>query len=102
MVTLRRAIEIVAARVPDSFAEKQEMRLHLPGLFIEYGMAAFCSWLNINPSDLRDPLVLKLAGVTRTISRGTEKGKRNISQEDCEHERLSEPYSYDHGLSHFI
>jgi Helitron helicase-like domain at N-terminus len=31
-------------------------------LFIEYGLAAF--WLTINPSDLRDPLVLKLAGVT--------------------------------------
>jgi len=61
IATLRRAIEIVAARVPNSFAEKQEMRLHLRGLFIEYGLAAF--WLTINPSDMRDPLVLKLAGV---------------------------------------
>ena len=59
---LRSTIETVAARVPNSFAEKQEMRLHLRALFIEYGLAAF--WLTINPSDLRDPLVIKLAGVT--------------------------------------
>jgi PIF1-like helicase/Helitron helicase-like domain at N-terminus len=62
IASLRQAIEIVASKVPNSFTEKQEMRLHLRGLFIEYGLAAF--WLTINPSDLRDPLVLKLAGVT--------------------------------------
>src|SRR5579871_2826950 len=37
------------------------MRLHIRALFIEYGPAAF--WLTINPSDLRDPLVVKLAGI---------------------------------------
>ena len=62
IATLRRAIETVASRVPNSFAEKQEMRLLLRGLLIEFGLAAF--WLTINPSDLRDPLVVKLAGVT--------------------------------------
>jgi Helitron helicase-like domain at N-terminus len=62
IATLRRAIETVASRVPNSFAEKREMRLLLRGLLIEFGLAAF--WLTINPSDLRDPLVLKLAGVT--------------------------------------
>ena len=36
--------------------------MRLRGLFIEFGLAAF--WLTINPSDLRDPLVVKLAGVT--------------------------------------
>ena len=61
IATLRRAIQIVAGRVPNSFAEKQEMRMRLRGLFIEFGLAAF--WLTINPSDLRDPLVVKLAGV---------------------------------------
>ena len=59
---LRRTIQIVAGRVPNLFAEKQEMRMRLQGLFIEFGLAAF--WLTINPSDLRDPLVVKLAGVT--------------------------------------
>jgi hypothetical protein len=58
IATLRHAIQTVAARVPNSFAEKQEMRVRLRGLFIEYGLAAF--WLTINPSDLRDPLVIKL------------------------------------------
>ena len=57
---LRRAIQVVAARVPNSFAKKQDMRLHIR--FVEFGPAAF--WLTLNPSDLRDPLVLKLAGVT--------------------------------------
>jgi Helitron helicase-like domain at N-terminus len=38
------------------------MRLLLRGLLVEYGLPAF--WLTINPSDLRDPLVVKLAGVT--------------------------------------
>jgi hypothetical protein len=32
MATLRRAVQTVAARVPNSFAEKQEMRLYLRGL----------------------------------------------------------------------
>jgi hypothetical protein len=62
IAVLRRALQTVAARVPNSFAEKQEMRLYLRGLFIEFGPAAF--WLTLNPSDLRDPLVIKLAGVT--------------------------------------
>ena len=59
---LRRAIQTVAARVLNSFAQKEDMRLHIRALFIEFGPAAF--WLTINPSDLRDPLVVKLAGIT--------------------------------------
>ncbi len=47
---LRRAIQTVAAWVPNSFAQKQDMRLHIRALFVEYGPAAF--WLTINPSDL--------------------------------------------------
>lgn len=38
------------------------MQLHIRALFVEFGPAAF--WLTLNPSNLRDPLVLKLAGVT--------------------------------------
>ena len=63
---LRRSIQAVAARVPNSFAQKADMRLHIRGLFIEFGPPAF--WLTINPSDLRDPLVVKLAGVTLPTS----------------------------------
>ena len=59
---LRRTVQTVAARVPDSFAQKEEMRLHIRALFVEFGPAVF--WLTINPSDLRDPLVVKLAGIT--------------------------------------
>ena len=60
---LRRSIQ---AGVPNSFAQKADMRLHIRGLFIEFGPPAF--WLTINPSDLRDPLVVKLAGVTLPTS----------------------------------
>ena len=49
IATLRRAIETVASRVQNSFAEKREMGLLLRGLLIEFGLAAF--WLTINPSD---------------------------------------------------
>jgi Helitron helicase-like domain at N-terminus len=59
---LRRSIQTIAGRVPNSFAQKLDMRLHIRALFIEFGPPAF--WLTINPSDLRDPLVIKLAGVT--------------------------------------
>lgn len=34
---LRRSIQAVAARVPNSFAQKADMRLHIRGLFIEFG-----------------------------------------------------------------
>ena len=35
------------------------MRVHMRALFVSDGMPAF--WLTINPADLRNPLVLKLA-----------------------------------------
>jgi Helitron helicase-like domain at N-terminus len=55
---LQRAIQAVAARVPNSFAEKSEMRLHVRALFVEFGLPAF--WLTVNPWD---PLVVNLAGL---------------------------------------
>jgi hypothetical protein len=42
---LRRSIQAVAARVPNSFAQKADMRLHIRRLFIEFGPPAF--WLTI-------------------------------------------------------
>jgi Helitron helicase-like domain at N-terminus/PIF1-like helicase len=59
---LRQAIQTVAAKVPNSFARKQDMRLYIRAFFVEFGPAAF--WLTLNPSDMRDPLVIKLAGMT--------------------------------------
>ncbi|PVI01114.1 hypothetical protein DM02DRAFT_654770 [Periconia macrospinosa] len=43
VATPRRSIQTVAARVPDSFAQKQEMRHRIRALFIELGPAAL--WL---------------------------------------------------------
>jgi hypothetical protein len=54
-------IQTIAIRVPGSFAQKLTLRSEIRGLIIRYGMPAF--WLTINPSDLRNPLVLILAGI---------------------------------------
>jgi hypothetical protein len=51
----------IAMWVPGSFAQKLRMRSEIRGLIVRFGMPAF--WLTINPSDLRNPLVLILAGV---------------------------------------
>ena len=48
-------------QVPESFSQKLKMRSKIRGLIARYGMPAF--WMTINLSDLRNPLVLILAGV---------------------------------------
>ncbi|OKP09981.1 hypothetical protein PENSUB_4603 [Penicillium subrubescens] len=58
---LLRNIETVGIQVPGSFAQKLRMRSEIRGLIARYGIPAF--WITINPSDLRNPLVLILAGV---------------------------------------
>jgi len=58
---LQRDLMVIAIQVPESFAQKLMMRLYIRGLIIRDGMPAI--WLTINPSDLRNPLVLVLAGV---------------------------------------
>jgi hypothetical protein len=58
---LLRNIETIGMQVAGSFAQKLRMRSEIRGLITRYGMPAF--WITINPSDLRNPLVLILAGV---------------------------------------
>lgn len=58
---LLRNIESIGMQVPGSFAHKLRMRSEIRGLITRYGMPAF--WVTINPSDLRNPLVLILAGI---------------------------------------
>ena len=55
-------IETIAVKVPGSFAEKLKLRAEIRGLMVRYGMPGF--WITINPSDLQNPLVLILAGIT--------------------------------------
>ncbi|KAL1977393.1 hypothetical protein VTN31DRAFT_252 [Thermomyces dupontii] len=50
----------IGMRVPGSFSERLRCRSEIRGMFVRYGMPWI--WLTVNPSDLRDPLVLKLAG----------------------------------------
>jgi hypothetical protein len=54
-------MKTIAMWVPGSFAQKLRMRSEIRGLIVRFGMPAF--WLTINPSDVRNPLVLLLAGV---------------------------------------
>lgn len=58
---LQRNLITIGMRIPGSFAQKLLMRAEIRGLIVRHGMPAF--WLTINPSDLRHPLVLVLAGM---------------------------------------
>ncbi|KAJ5364729.1 uncharacterized protein N7496_010442 [Penicillium cataractarum] len=58
---LLRNIVAIGMQVPGSFAQKLRLRSEIRGQIIRYGMPAF--WITINPSDLRNPLVLILAGI---------------------------------------
>jgi hypothetical protein len=58
---LQRIMVTIGMRVPGSFSQKLIMRSEIRGIIVRYGMPAF--WITINRSDLRNPLVLILAGV---------------------------------------
>jgi hypothetical protein len=58
---LQRNIVTIGMQVPESFSQKLKRRSEIKGLLVRHGMPAY--WLTINPSDLRNPLVLLLAGV---------------------------------------
>ncbi|KAJ5195491.1 uncharacterized protein N7498_008929 [Penicillium cinerascens] len=58
---LLHVMKSIAIWVPGSFAQKLRMRSEIRGLIIRFGMPAF--WITINPSDLRSPLMIILAGV---------------------------------------
>jgi hypothetical protein len=58
---LQRNIVTIGIQVPESFSQKLKRRSEIKGLIVRDGMPAF--WITINPSDLRNPLVLLLAGI---------------------------------------
>lgn len=58
---LQRELTSIGMLVPESFSQKLMMRSYIKGLIVRYGMPAI--WITINPSDLRNPLVLILAGI---------------------------------------
>ena len=60
VLSLLRDLTAIGRSVPLSYSQKLKMRSQIRGLIARYGMPAF--WLTINPSDLRNPLVLMLAG----------------------------------------
>jgi hypothetical protein len=58
---LQQNIVTIGMQVPESFSQKLKRRSEIKGLIVRHGMPDF--WMTINPSDLRHPLVLTLAGV---------------------------------------
>src|SRR5437016_2845312 len=58
---LQQNILTIGMQVPQSFSQKLKMRSEIKGLIAQLGMPAF--WMTINPSDLRNLLVLSLAGI---------------------------------------
>ena len=58
---LQRDLTTIGMQVPESFSQKLVMRSQIRGLIVRDGMPAI--WLTINPSDLRNHLVLILAGI---------------------------------------
>ncbi len=58
---LLRDLTAIGTPVPQSFSQKLKLRSQIRGLLVRDGTADI--WITINPSDLRNPLVLRLAGV---------------------------------------
>ena len=58
---LQRDLVTIGMQVPESFSQKLMMRSQIRGLTVQDAMPAI--WLTINPSDLRNPLVLILTRI---------------------------------------
>src|SRR6266480_671483 len=58
---LQRDLTTIGMQVPESFSQELMMRSQIKGLIVRDGMPVI--WLTINPSDLRNSLVLILAGI---------------------------------------
>ena len=58
---LERQVQVVAKSAPNSYAKCYEQAVYIKALTINHGMPAL--WITLNPSDLKSPLVLTLAGV---------------------------------------
>ncbi len=61
VLALENLVQLVSAYIPHSFAKCHEYRLQMRALMITNGMPVL--WITFNPSDLRCPIVLWLAGI---------------------------------------
>ncbi len=69
VLALENLVQLVSAHVPHSFAKCYEYRLQMRALMITNGMPVL--WITFNPSDLRCPIVLWLAGIRLPVSDNT-------------------------------
>lgn len=58
---LLNSVKCMGAIVPTSDQQRSRMMLEMKSMVVRYGVPAF--WFTLNPSDLRNPLVLKFSGV---------------------------------------
>lgn len=62
ILNLLKNTQIVSTYNPESFGRKLAARHKIQGLIARFGLASF--WFTLNPQDLKDPIVLRIAGVT--------------------------------------
>lgn len=60
-LSLERQIQVVGHKAPHSHAKCAEQAVPIKALMVSDGMPSL--WIMLNPSDLKSPLVLSLAGV---------------------------------------
>ena len=58
---LERQVQVVARSAPNSYAKCHEQAVYIKALMVNNGMPVL--WITLNPSDLKNALVLTLAGV---------------------------------------
>ena len=59
--SLEHQMQLIASCVPQSFGHAQSARIHMQANTVSEGMAGV--WFTINPADLKNPLVMRLAGI---------------------------------------
>lgn len=59
--TLLNGVKSIGSLVPNSHQQRSRMRVEMKSMVVRYGVPAI--WFTLNPSDLRNPLVLRLSGV---------------------------------------
>lgn len=70
VTNLLNSVKSMGAIVPNSYQQRSRMRVEMKSMVVRYGVPAF--WFTLNPSDLRNPLFLKLSGVELDLADNIE------------------------------
>ncbi|KAL0630754.1 hypothetical protein Q9L58_010394 [Maublancomyces gigas] len=69
VTALLNGVKSIGAKVPNSHQQRSRMLVEMKSMVVRYSVSAI--WFTLNPSDLRNPLVLKLSGVVENSRSGT-------------------------------